>query len=46
MLAAKAGDIRPHTVRCGACGILMSNLGGANGSDGPGGVALIDHAHL
>jgi methanethiol oxidase len=43
MLAAKAGDIRPHTVRCG---ILMSNLGGANGSDGPGGVALIDHAHL
>ena len=42
-LAAKAGYSRPHTVHCGPGGIFMSNLGGANGSDGPGGVALIDH---
>ena len=42
-LAEKAGYSRPHTVHCGPGGIFMSNLGGANGSDGPGGVALIDH---
>jgi selenium-binding protein 1 len=42
-LAAKAGYSRPHTVHCGPGAIFMSNLGGANGSDGPGGVALIDH---
>ena len=42
-LAAKAGYSRPHTVHCGPGGIFMSNLGGANGGDGPGGVALIDH---
>jgi selenium-binding protein 1 len=42
-LAAKAGYSRPHTVHCGPGGIFMSNLGGANGVDGPGGVALIDH---
>jgi methanethiol oxidase len=42
-LAAKAGYSRPHTVHCGPGGIFMSNLGSANGSDGPGGVALIDH---
>jgi selenium-binding protein 1 len=42
-LAAKAGYSRPHTVHCGPGGIFMSNLGGADGSDGPGGVALIDH---
>jgi selenium-binding protein 1 len=30
-------------VHCGPGGIFMSNLGGANGDDGPGGVALIDH---
>jgi selenium-binding protein 1 len=42
-LAAKAGYSRPHTVHCGPGGIFMSNLGGANGDDGPGGVALIDH---
>ena len=35
--------LRPHTVHCGPGGIFMSNLGGANGADGPGGVALIDH---
>ena len=42
-LAAKAGYSRPHTVHCGPSGIFMSNLGGADGADGPGGVALIDH---
>ncbi|ABK74613.1 selenium-binding protein SBP56-related protein [Mycolicibacterium smegmatis] len=42
-LAAKAGYSRPHTVHCGPDGIFMSALGGANGADGPGGVALIDH---
>jgi selenium-binding protein 1 len=42
-LASKAGYSRPHTVHCGPGGIFMSNLGGANGNEGPGGVALIDH---
>jgi methanethiol oxidase len=42
-LAAKAGYSRPHTVHCGPGGIFMSALGGANGNDGPGGVALVDH---
>jgi selenium-binding protein 1 len=42
-LAEKAGYSRPHTVHCGPGGIFMSNLGGANGNEGPGGVALIDH---
>jgi methanethiol oxidase len=42
-LAAKAGYSRPHTVHCGPGGIFMSNLGGADGAEGPGGVALIDH---
>jgi methanethiol oxidase len=42
-LARKAGYSRPHTVHCGPGGILMSALGGANGHDGPGGVALLDH---
>jgi methanethiol oxidase len=42
-LATKAGYSRPHTVHCGPGGIFMSALGGANGDDGPGGVALIDH---
>ncbi|EUA22489.1 56kDa selenium binding family protein [Mycobacterium xenopi 3993] len=42
-LAAKAGYSRPHTVHCGPGGIFMSALGGADGNDGPGGVALIDH---
>jgi selenium-binding protein 1 len=41
-LAAKAGYSRPHTVHCGP-GIFLFNLGGANGNDGPGGVALLDH---
>jgi methanethiol oxidase len=42
-LAAKAGYSRPHTLHCGPGAIYMSSLGGANGSDGPGGVALLDH---
>jgi selenium-binding protein 1 len=42
-LAAKAGCSRPHTVHCGPGGIFLFNLGGANGNDGPGGVALLDH---
>ena len=42
-LAAKAGYSRPHTVHCGPGGIFVFNLGGANGNDGPGGVALLDH---
>lgn len=42
-LSAKAGYSRPHTVHCGPGAIFMSALGGANGDDGPGGVALIDH---
>jgi methanethiol oxidase len=42
-LAAKAGYSRPHTLHCGPGAIFMSNLGGADGNDGPGGVALLDH---
>jgi hypothetical protein len=42
-LAAKAGYSRPHTIHCGPGGIFLVNLGGANGNDGPGGVALLDH---
>jgi methanethiol oxidase len=42
-LASKAGYSRPHTVHCGPGGIFMSSMGGANGAEGPGGVALIDH---
>ncbi|MCF3173800.1 selenium-binding protein [Streptomyces sioyaensis] len=43
-LAAKAGYSRPHTLHCGPDGVLMSCLGGADGADGPGGVALLDHS--
>ncbi|WP_275420970.1 selenium-binding protein SBP56-related protein [Catellatospora citrea] len=42
-LAAKAGYSRPHTLHCGPGAIFMSALGGADGDDGPGGVALLDH---
>src|SRR6478752_829627 len=42
-LAANAGYSRPHTVHCGPGGIFMSALGGTDGAEGPGGVALIDH---
>ncbi|MDH6115125.1 selenium-binding protein 1 [Kitasatospora sp. MAP12-15] len=42
-LAEKAGYSRPHTLHCGPDGVFLSCLGGANGNDGPGGVALLDH---
>jgi len=42
-LASKAGYSRPHTIHCGPGGIFVFTLGGANGDDGPGGVALLDH---
>jgi selenium-binding protein 1 len=42
-LASKAGYSRPHTLHCGPDGIFLSCLGGANGEEGPGGIALLDH---
>jgi selenium-binding protein 1 len=42
-LASKAGYSRPHTIHCGPGGIFVFSLGGANGNDGPGGIALLDH---
>ncbi|HEY1700442.1 MAG TPA: selenium-binding protein SBP56-related protein [Trebonia sp.] len=42
-LAEKAGYSRPHTLHCGPDGIFLSCLGGGNGNDGPGGIALLDH---
>ena len=43
-LAADAGYSRPHTLHCGPDGVFLSCLGGANGEDGPGGIALLDHS--
>jgi methanethiol oxidase len=42
-LAKRAGYSRPHTLHCGPEGIYLTCLGGANGEEGPGGVALLDH---
>lgn len=42
-LAGKAGYSRPHTLHCGPDGMFLSCLGGADGADGPGGIALLDH---
>ncbi|MEV0617813.1 selenium-binding protein SBP56-related protein [Nonomuraea sp. NPDC050404] len=42
-LAARAGYSRPHTVHCGPEGLYVSMLGGADGRDGPGGIAVLDH---
>ena len=42
VLAERAGYSRPHTLHCGSSGLYLSSLGGA-GSDGPGGIALLDH---
>jgi methanethiol oxidase len=42
-LAAKAGYSRPHTLHCGPDGIYLSCLGSADGADGPGGIAILDH---
>jgi selenium-binding protein 1 len=41
-LGKRAGYSRPHTVHCGPEGLYVSNLGGYQ-SEGPGGVALLDH---
>jgi methanethiol oxidase len=43
-LAKLAGYSRPHTVHCGPGYLYVSCLGGGNASDGPGGVALLDHS--
>jgi methanethiol oxidase len=42
-LATKAGYSRPHTSHCGPDGIFLTCLGGPDGADGPGGIALLDH---
>jgi methanethiol oxidase len=42
-LAARAGYSRPHTLHCGPDGVFLTCLGGADGNDGPGGIALLDH---
>jgi selenium-binding protein 1 len=42
-LGKRAGYSRPHTVHCGPDGIYVSALGGADGRDGPGGIAVLDH---
>ena len=42
-LASRAGYSRPHTLHCGPDGMFLTCLGGANGDDGPGGIALLDH---
>jgi selenium-binding protein 1 len=42
-LAKHAGYSRPHTLHCGPEGLYLTCLGGANGEEGPGGVALLDH---
>lgn len=42
-LADKAGYSRPHTLHCGPSGVYLSCLGSGNGSDGPGGIAVLDH---
>jgi selenium-binding protein 1 len=43
-LAERAGYSRPHTLHCGPDGVFMTCLGAAEGDDGPGGVALLDHS--
>ncbi|GAB94189.1 selenium-binding protein 1 [Kineosphaera limosa] len=40
---AKSGYSRPHTAHCGPEGIYVTNLGAADGDEGPGGIALLDH---
>jgi methanethiol oxidase len=42
-LARRAGYSRPHTVHCGPEGLYVSALGGVDGQDGPGGIAVLDH---
>ena len=43
-LGKRASYSRPHTVHCGPGYLYVSCLGGGNGTEGPGGVALLDHA--
>jgi selenium-binding protein 1 len=43
-LAEKAGYSRPHTLHCGPDGVFLTCLGAAEGDEGPGGIALLDHA--
>jgi hypothetical protein len=43
-LGKRANYSRPHTVHCGPGYLYVSCLGGGNGADGPGGVALLDLA--
>src|SRR5262250_1221320 len=45
-LSKRAGYSRPHTVHCGPGYLYVSCLGGADNEDGPGGVALLDHANF
>ena len=40
---ARSGYSRPHTAHCGPEGIYITNLGTADGDEGPGGIALLDH---
>lgn len=40
---AKSGYSRPHTVHCGPDAIYINAMGSSNGSNGPGGVFLLDH---
>lgn len=40
---AKSGYSRPHTVHCGPDAIYVNGLGSAKGSDGPGGIFMLDH---
>jgi selenium-binding protein 1 len=42
-LAERAGYSRPHTLHCGPDGVFLTCLGGGDGNDGPGGIALLDH---
>ncbi len=42
VLAERAGYSRPHTLHCGPSDLYLSSLGGA-GTEGPGGIALLDH---
>jgi methanethiol oxidase len=42
-LGKRAGYSRPHTVHCGPGYLYVSCLGGGE-ADGPGGIALLDHA--
>jgi selenium-binding protein 1 len=45
-LGKRANYSRPHTVHCGPGYLYVSCLGGGNGAEGPGGVALLDHANF